>query len=262
MKKTMLNEFTGKEIRELLSSGRQLTAITCFGSCENHADHLPLGCDHFVPEAVARLVAERVPDTIALPCVPFGTSLHYNSYPMAITLRFETNVAIAEDIFESLVKQGIKRIVIFNGHDGNIPALEIAARNVKSRHADVAMIYIPAWWDAVGKILGNEFFDSWAGTGLGHGGEGETSMVLATRPELVDMAQARCEIPHDVFNYYGVTFIWDIAEISATGHTGDATKATIAKGEKMTEALVDFIVGILEKLNANGWAYDYHQAAK
>ncbi|EBS2696682.1 creatininase family protein, partial [Salmonella enterica subsp. enterica serovar Newport] len=79
MKKVMLNEFTGREIRELLQSGQAITAIVSFGSCENHADHLPLGPDFFVPEAIACRVARRVTNTVVLPCTPFGTSIHYNA---------------------------------------------------------------------------------------------------------------------------------------------------------------------------------------
>lgn len=64
--------------------------------------------------------------------MPFGTSIH-NQYPLSASLRFETVIAIAEDIFESLIFHRITYIVILNGHDGNIPALEIAARKVKEK---------------------------------------------------------------------------------------------------------------------------------
>lgn len=146
MKKVMLNELTGREIRELLQSGQELTAIVSFGSCENHADHLPLGPDMFVPETVACRVAQRVDNTLVLPCTPFGTFVHYNAHPLAVTLRYETNIALAEDIFTSLLHHGIRRMLVINGLDGNIPAIEIAARNVKARHPQAAIVVIPAWW--------------------------------------------------------------------------------------------------------------------
>ncbi len=144
MKKVMLNELNGREIRELLQSGKELTAIVSFGSCENHADHLPLGPDMFVPEVIACRVAQRVDNTLVLPCTPFGTSVHYNAYPLAVTLRYETNIALTEDIFTSLLHHGIRRILVINGHDGNIPAIEIAARNVKAQHPQAAIVVVPA----------------------------------------------------------------------------------------------------------------------
>ncbi len=92
-------------------------------------------------------MAEKLDNVIVVPCVPFGTSIHYNQYPMSVTLRYDTEIAIAEDIFESLINNGIKHIYILNGHDGNIPALEIAAHNVKNRHKDAKFLYLPALVD-------------------------------------------------------------------------------------------------------------------
>lgn len=63
----MLNEFTGKEIKELLSSGEEITAIVSFGICESHADHLPLGADYFVSEEVARRIANELDNVVVVP---------------------------------------------------------------------------------------------------------------------------------------------------------------------------------------------------
>ena len=262
MKKVMLNEFTGKEIRVLLNSGRAVTAIACFGSCENHADHLPLGPDYFVPEAMARRIAQQVDDTIVLPCTPFGTSVHYADFPMTISIGFETNIALVQDILNSLIKRNIKHIMLLNGHDGNIPVLEIAARNVKAQHPDVAIILIPAWWEIATRVLPDGFFASWQGSGLGHGGEGETSAMMAVRPDLVDLDAAVTDMPRDVYAFFGVDFICQIAEISRTGATGDPTLASRQKGEQMLDAVVSCLVAMLNTLNEKGWMYDYRAAAQ
>lgn len=255
MKKVMLNEFTGREIRELLQSGEAVTAIVSFGSCENHADHLPLGPDTFVPEAVACRVARRVKNTVVLPCTPFGTSIHYNAYPLAVTLRYETNIALAEDIFTSLLNHGINRMLVLNGHDGNIPAIEIASRNIRSRYHQANIVVIPAWWEMVGHYLGGDFFASWNNTGLGHGGEGETSAMMALRPELVELEYAQKQIPEDVFCDYGVNWIWDISDISATGATGDPRCASAEKGEKLLSCLEDKLCALLTRLEVDNWQY-------
>lgn len=111
MKKVYLNEFTTEELKNRFDKGEIDSAITIFGSCESHGPHLPLGPDLFVPEAVARRAAQRLSRTIVVPGVPFGTSAHYNGTPMAINIRFETVIAIAEDMFESLIQYGIKHIL-------------------------------------------------------------------------------------------------------------------------------------------------------
>ena len=176
MRKVFLNEFSSSELERMIGSGEIDSAITIFGSCESHGPHLPLGPDLFVPAEIARRAALRLARTVVVPGVPFGTSLHYNRFPLSVTLRFETTIAVAEDIFTSLIENGIRRIVILNGHDGNIPALEIAARKVKDRFPDATLVYLPAWWNITGAKMADDF-EVW--NGLGHGGEGETSIMMA-----------------------------------------------------------------------------------
>lgn len=225
-----------------------------YGSCESHGWHLPLGPDLFVPTEIARQVALRLDKTIVVPGVPFGTSIHYNQFPLSITLRFDTTIAIAEDIFDSLIDNGIKHIVILNGHDGNIPALEIAARNIKNRYKDVVIVYIPAWWEITENKM-PEDFEVW--NGLGHGGEGETSITMAVRPELVNLEDAECQVPKDVIRLCEYsTIIWNISEITKTGATGDSTKATLQKGEKMLRVVIDYLVKLILEMESNNWNYD------
>lgn len=252
--KLFLNEFTAKELKELIEEGRIESAITIFGSCESHGWHMPLGPDLFVPTEIAKRAAERLERTIVVPGVPFGTSIHYNQFPISITLRFETTIAMAEDIFESLISNGIKYIIILNGHDGNIPALEIAARKVKDRHKDAVLVFIPAWWEITGAKMAEDF-EVW--NGLGHGGEGETSITMAVRPDLVNLEDAISQVPNDIIGYGDFsTIIWDIKEITETGATGDPTKATKQKGEKMLEIVTDYVVNLIRKLEENDWKYE------
>lgn len=253
MKKAFLNEYMGFEIQELMKVKGQITAITCFGSCENHGSHCCLGPDYFVPTEIARRVAEKLDNVIVVPCVPFGTSIHYNHYPISITLRYETVIAMAEDIFKSLIGNGIKHIYILNGHDGNIPALEIAAHNIKASFPEVKFLFLPAWWHKVGELMGDRF-EVWSG--LGHGGEGETSIMMAIRPDLVDLNQAVSQIPSTVLKIgQKADVIWDISEVSETGNTGDPTKATSEKGEQMLDILVDLVVSAITEMNKKNWDY-------
>ena len=254
MKKVFLNEFSAQELKALLANPDKITAICLFGSCESHGWHCCLGPDTFVPTEVAKRVAERLDNVIVVPCVPFGTSIAYNKYPMSVTLRYETTIAIAEDIFESLINNGIKHIYILNGHDGNIGALDIAAHKVKERHLDVKFLYMPAWWEKVGPLMGNRF-EVW--NGLGHGGEGETSIVMAVRPDLVDLSKAVSQVPEKVIKINEKAgIIWDIKEVTDTGATGDPTKASAEKGKQMLDILVDLVAGAIEDMNRCGWNYN------
>ena len=103
-KKVFLNEFSALEVKQLLEHRQDVVAIVPFGSCESHGWHCPLGPDYFVPTEVARRVAERLEDVIVVPCLPYGTSIHYNRFPLSLTLRFETVQAVAEDVLEECAK--------------------------------------------------------------------------------------------------------------------------------------------------------------
>ena len=253
MKKVFLNEFTAREVQALLKQKEKVTAIISFGSCESHGWHCCLGPDYFVPTEVARRVALKLDNVVVAPCIPYGTSIHYNKYPMSITLRYETVTAIAEDMMESLIQNGIKRIYILNGHDGNIPSLEIAAHKIKNQYPEARILYLPAWWEKVGPLMG-ERFEVW--NGLGHGGEGETSIMMAVRPELVELEYAESQVPHKVIEIgSSANVIWDIEEITQTGATGDPTKATREKGEQMLEILVNLVADTIRQMNQDDWNY-------
>lgn len=254
-KKVFLNEFTGKEIKEMLENNQLNSAITIFGACENHGWHNPLGPDIFVPTEIAKRVATRLDKTVVVPGIPFGTSIHYNHFPLTISLDYRTNILVAEDIFTSLIQHGINNILILNGHDGNIPALEVAARNVKDRYPNASIIYVPAWWEITGVSMSDDF-EVW--NGLGHGGEGETSIMMAVRPDLVNLDDAVCQMPNDMIRLgKHASVIFDITEITTTGAIGDPTKATKEKGEKMLNIVVDYLVELIKDLEKSDWKYDY-----
>ena len=86
---------------------------------------------------------------------------------------------------------------------------------------------------------------------------GETSITMAVRPDLVNMEDAVAQVPKDVINLSDFsTIIWDIKEITETGATGDPTKATKQKGQKMLDIVTDYVVTLIKKLESNNWSYD------
>ena len=107
---------------------------------------------------------------------------------MTISLEPKTLISLIENLLTSLVRNGIEKILIINGHDGNIPAIELASRIIKDRYPQIVIACLEAWWRLIGEIE-KELFDIW--DGLGHGGEAETSAMLAIRPDLVDMKSAQ-----------------------------------------------------------------------
>ncbi|MDL2314615.1 creatininase family protein, partial [Desulfovibrio sp. OttesenSCG-928-C14] len=220
------------------------------GSCESHGQHLPYGCDSLVAHQLALDVAERLENTVAAPPLFYGMSQHYRHKPMCLSLSNDTLTRAMGDLLESCAFWGIKKIVIVNGHDGNIAPIEIAARDFKLRYPDFGVAVLDAWWVTAGKLLPPDTFEVWGG--LGHGGEGETSIGLSVFPDLVDMSRAEGEIP-EMDN--DVKLVWNFQELSHFGASGDPTKATREKGDKMRKVLADCIVDFIQRMDKQNWRY-------
>jgi creatinine amidohydrolase len=223
-------------------------AVLAVGSTEYHGMHLPYGTDTLVSTHLAEEVTKQVDGLLMLPPIPYGMSAHYSEYPIAITLKTETLMHILTEVFDSLMKHGIKRLLIVNGHDGNIPAIEAAANEYRTEHPDFKIVVLPAWWVTAGELVPDGTFEVWGG--LGHAGEGETSMMLHVDPTLVDMPRAKGVVPDLLSN---IEWKWLFHEITPHGATGDPTKATPEKGKLMNDVLVELLVGVLVELDGKDW---------
>ena len=223
-------------------------AVLSLGSTEYHGDHLPYGTDLLVAQHLAEAVAARVEGLLVLPPIPFGMSLHYSSFPISVTLSTETLIRTLKEVFGSLLRHGIKRLLIINGHDGNIASIEAAAREFRFEHPEFRIASLEAWWETAAKLLPDGTFEVMGG--LGHGGEGETSMMLAVAPELVDMKRARGVVP-DLPEHIEMKWLFD--ELTPYGATGDPTKASREKGNMMREALVNLLVSFVKRMDEKEW---------
>ena len=248
----LLEEMNAQQVRKNIN--RKSIAILVFGACENHGDHMPFGSDFIFPMELAKRIAaksKKKKNTIILPAIPYGVSLHHNEFQMTMSLEPHTLQMVIEDLFSSIIKNGIRRILVINGHDGNIAPIESAARTTKNRHAEVVIACLEAWWDLVGKIT-RGLFEVWRG--LGHGGEAETSAMLAIRPNLVNMKQAPIEVipelPSDKIRIY-----WNFDELTRTGATGAPKKATVQKGKQALKALEDTLLSFINDMDRTEWRY-------
>ncbi|MCW4049349.1 MAG: creatininase family protein [Candidatus Bathyarchaeota archaeon] len=239
-----LLKMRGHEYKE----GKYDKAVLAVGSTEYHGEHLPYGTDTLISEHFAREVSTRTKGLLMLPTLPIGMSAHYSSFPLAITLKTDTLMRVLTEVFESLNRHGLKRLLIINGHDGNIPAIEAATNEYRSSHPEFKIAVLDAWWVTAGQLVPEGTFEVW--DGLGHGGEGETSMMLRVDPSLVDMKKAKGVVP-DLPSH--VQYKWTFDEITPYGVTGDPTKATPEKGRLMNDALVELLVDFIEKMDENNW---------
>ena len=231
--------------------------ILPLGSLESHGGHLPFGTDALTAYLLALDIAARLPKTAVLPPLNYGVSEHYRDFAFTVTVQFETQTAFLRDILESVYREGIRKVFIMNGNDGNIAPIEVASRSAKVAHPDFKIVSLDAWWMMVGELLPKDFFAVW--NGLGHGGGGGTSICLGMFPELCDVSKAAGVVPH-LPKYLDVK--WLFKELTNTGATGDPTQGTREKGRKMREVLVEAMVKALSDLDRNGWDWRSPEVAK
>jgi creatinine amidohydrolase len=222
--------------------------ILPLGSMESHGDHLPFGTDTLTAYKLALEVAQRVPGTAVLPPLTYGMSEHYRDFPLTVSLSYQTETALIGDILESVYREGLCRILLLNGHDGNIAPIEVAARSAKVAHPDFKIATLEAWWAKLGPLLPPGFFEVW--NGLGHGGEAELSIGLALFPELCQPEKARGMVP-ELPDFLEMK--WLFKELTDSGASGDPTWGTAEKGASMREILVEAIAQGLRQLDAVDW---------
>ncbi len=247
MKKIKLEEFNQYSLQE----AKITKALLAIGSTESHGEHLPFGCDTFVSYDIALEVAGRLDNTVVVPPLWYGMSLHYRHKPMCISLTNDTLAQVIREVLDSLVYWGIKKVLIINGHDGNIPPIETAARDIKLKYPDMGLAVLDAWWVTAGNLLPPDTFEVWGG--LGHGGEGETSIALAIFPDLCDLSRAKGMIPEMDPN---VKLIWNFQELTDYGASGAPEKGTAEKGRKMKHLLVDYLVDFVKQMDQQDWKFD------
>lgn len=232
-------------------------AILALGSCECHGQHLAQGTDTLVSYMLSCKVAERIPGLLVLPPVTIGCSEHYATFPFTISLRFETMITVIKDILRTTYNNGIKHIFIMNGHDGNTAPAEIATRQIKVELPDIRIATLPEWWVKAGELLPAGTFEVW--NGLGHAGEGESSLAYYLYEQWCEPELAEGIVPDNL--PANVNIQWNFGEITYSGATGDPTKATKEKGEKMANALVGCVAEAITALDACGWKYNSSRSA-
>ena len=256
-RKLLLEEMNADQVRKVVNNNS--IAFIILGSCENHGDHLPFGSDSIFPLNLAKIISDSIVknnpssdhNCFILPVIPYGVSIHHNDFQMTVSLKFSTMISIIEDVLDSLAKNSIKKVIIINGHDGNIAPIEVASRNLKDKYPDMVIACLESWWVLVGQ-KNTKLFNVWGG--LGHGGEAETSAMMAIRPDLVDLRSAPEQIipnlPGDDIRLY-----WIFSELTTTGATGAPKEASVQKGQEIIDILKRVVLDFINKMNNSNWKY-------
>ena len=163
-------------------------AVLPLAAIEQHGPHLPLGVDAMIAEAYLAKARAALPADLPvtfLPVQTIGASEEHRAFPGTLTLSPETLLRIIEEIAESVHRAGVRKLVLINSHGGNVEIMGLAARSLRAR---LQMLAVFTSWHLFGYPDGLFGADEIA-HGI-HGGEIETSIMLAAHPERVKQDQA------------------------------------------------------------------------
>lgn len=230
-------------------AARNATVILPVGSTEQHGPHLPTQVDALLSGEVARRAARRVAPglpVVVAPTVWSGLAEHHMSLGGTLSLDLATFHALLRCLCRSILRHGFRRVLLLNGHGGNIAALT-AIVNDFALEFD-APIATTSYWllarDAFAKILERQ-------TTVRHACEAETSMLLALAPDLVDMtrvAEAVGPTERELAEAAGTDAAIRYRSFKARtrhGAIGDPRAASAEKGERLLDAAAEAVAQLV-----------------
>ena len=214
------------DLRNLIKKKKQI-AIIPVGSIEQHGPHLPVSTDSDIVTEISLQLSDKI-NGVLLPTINYGISDEHFPF-FNLSIKKSTLSRILEDICESLIKNGISRILIINGHYGNLDSLKSFERKQKNNRK----IKVFSYW----KYMDREF---------DHAGNVETSIMLAISKK-VNMRKAKKGFQTDGMSKKEISKINKLAQksfpkVTGNGVWGDPTKSSATLGRKIIKEVVNNLV--------------------
>jgi creatinine amidohydrolase len=240
------SKLTAPELNAL--AGADATVILPVASTEQHGPHLGTGVDAILCGTVCRLAAEKASarrPVVVAPTLWVGMAEHHMEHGGTFTLDIPTYRAVLLCLVQSLKRHGFTRVLIVNGHGGNMTALNAFLPDL-SRETGLAVAattYFELAQPAFAPLLEDQ-------TGVLHACEAETSMMMVAAPDAVrtekfadaygpQFADPRAVLAPPVQRFHS------FKGLTPSGVLGDARRATKAKGEALQAAAVDALAEVL-----------------
>ena len=247
--KLLLEEMTREQAREAFAQGAMVVLPT--GSIEQHGPHLPLMVDTHVVTHVARAAGERAAARVPLvvaPTVHYGVSHHHLAFAGTMSVTSQLYVETIKELVRCLYRHDVRKLVLLNGHGGNQnPNGVIAHSLVHEEGLDMA-VGQASYWTIAAEALVAAGAREVAPHFPGHAGGFETSLMLALRPDLVELDQRRAPRAELASSAHAVEYG---AFERSGGTSDDAMGAGAAAGQKLlnatVEAVADYLVQFYER---------------
>ncbi|MEV0600232.1 mycofactocin biosynthesis peptidyl-dipeptidase MftE [Streptomyces sp. NPDC050315] len=210
---------------------RRPLVLLPFGSLEQHGPHLPLDTDAEVATAVAHRAAARLPgelDVVIAPVLPYGASGEHEGFAGTVSIGHVALRMLVTEIGRSMLRWA-GRLLVVNGHGGNLTSLADAVTGLRGESRDVA------WWPCVPR--GSD----------AHAGRTETSMMLRLRPEAVRGERAVAG-PTEPIHLLMERLVRDsVRGVSPSGVLGDPGGASTGEGERLLDGMAARLAGDIRR---------------
>lgn len=221
-------------------------AVLPVGATEQHGPHLPLAVDQALVDGIVAAALPHLPaeaPVLVLPTQAVGYSPEHADFPGTLTLPVETVIATWVALGECVARAGVRKLLLFNSHGGQVSLLDIVARELRMRCG--LIVYSCSWWNLpLGDAVNGQFSADEHRFGV-HAGDMETSLMLALQPASVRMARSRdfastsreraARYPI-LGNGRSAKLGWAMQDYNAEGAAGNAAAATAEKGRAVLDA--------------------------
>jgi creatinine amidohydrolase len=245
-------DLSARDFATLQASGdaARTIAVLPVAATEQHGPHLPLSVDTVLVEGVIAAALPHLSSNLKaliLPTQTVGLSTEHARFVGTLTFSNETILRVWTEIAECVAAAGIRKLVLFNAHGGNVSVMDLVARDLRARLG--MLVYSVSWFnlpliDVQGKDVNALFSPAEHRFGI-HGGDIETSMMLALSPARVDMdlardfessAQTRAGQFAILGNGKSAKLGWQTQDYNPAGAVGNAANATVDKGRAVVAA--------------------------
>jgi creatinine amidohydrolase len=237
----------------------EVVAVMPVAAVEQHGPHLPCSVDQTIIDSVISACMPKLAGTLPilfLPTQAIGKSNEHIQFPGTLTLSSQTIISLWTDIGASVARSGIRKLLIFNSHGGQVSVMDIVARDLRTEHN--LLVFSCNWYSLpLGDAALNQFSAAEHRFGI-HGGAIETSIMLAERPQFVEMGKAkefktqsqeRAQHYPILGNGSSAKMGWQMQDYNLEGAAGDARLATAEKGRVLVASAAEQLALLLAEIS-------------
>ncbi|SFE15107.1 creatininase family protein [Paracidovorax konjaci] len=253
-------ELSTRDFAQAQASGlaARTVAVLPVAAVEQHGPHLPLSVDAALLQGVIDAALPRLPadlPVLFLPPQNVGFSTEHTAFPGTLTLSPGTLIALWSELGACVARAGVKKLLLFNGHGGQVSVMDIVARELRQRHG--LLVYGASWFSLpLPEAVSAQFSAEEHRFGI-HGGQIETAMMLHLAPGQVRMehagrfrstSQDRAERYPLLGNGRSAKMGWAMQDYHPAGAVGNAADATALQGRAVVEAAADGLAQLLREI--------------